>query len=413
LVWWGSAYGATGGPTAAAEASLAFALASLVQPVLVFCPTPVRALTAVAIILASSACLMIQAKHTAQVDAETEEAAREERAWEESVRNHFDMLASDIRLEESQYTTPKEEPIPELPLHNSLRSRFTEDLDAFFFRLLLSSLIIGICTSVLQGFVEPADIATYDVAYAMSICFSSLAASALVFLTLLLSKRLDFAFSYQPVLPLAILGCSAILFLQESSIITLTLLLINYQYFTLINWVILASYSYNASMSAAHIFGWGRASLSGGILLGHLILFYTGNIGDYSFTEMTAVSFSIILVLSLTCSFLYTSRTLAQTLRRQWLSLPPRKSSLDHSLDNEIELTFEEKVDLTAQKYNITGRMYEVFVLLANGRSGTRIEQELYMAKGTVKTHTSRIYKKLDVHSKQQLLDLIETACKE
>ncbi len=48
-----------------------------------------------------------------------------------------------------------------------------------------------------------------------------------------------------------------------------------------------------------------------------------------------------------------------------------------------------------------------MFVLLARGRSGPFIQEELTLSQSTVKTHTRNIYRKLDVASKQDLLDLV------
>ncbi len=46
--------------------------------------------------------------------------------------------------------------------------------------------------------------------------------------------------------------------------------------------------------------------------------------------------------------------------------------------------------------------------LFAKGRSAARIQEELFISKGTVSTHLRHIYQKMDVHSKQELLDVIE-----
>jgi DNA-binding CsgD family transcriptional regulator len=58
--------------------------------------------------------------------------------------------------------------------------------------------------------------------------------------------------------------------------------------------------------------------------------------------------------------------------------------------------------------YGLTVRETEILLLLARGRSIPYIQEKLYLANGTVKTHTKHIYKKLGVHSKQELLNLVE-----
>ncbi len=57
--------------------------------------------------------------------------------------------------------------------------------------------------------------------------------------------------------------------------------------------------------------------------------------------------------------------------------------------------------------YGLTAREVDVFVLMAQGRTQTRIEEELTLSKSTVKTHIGNIFLKLGVHSKQELIDLV------
>lgn len=63
-----------------------------------------------------------------------------------------------------------------------------------------------------------------------------------------------------------------------------------------------------------------------------------------------------------------------------------------------------------AAEHNLTQRETEVFTLLAQGRSRTFIQSELFLADSTVKTYTNHIYRKLDIHSKQDLISLVRQA---
>ena len=55
----------------------------------------------------------------------------------------------------------------------------------------------------------------------------------------------------------------------------------------------------------------------------------------------------------------------------------------------------------------------EGVALFAKGRSAARIQEELFISKGTVSTHLRHIYQKMDVHSKQEMLDVIEGVIRE
>lgn len=60
------------------------------------------------------------------------------------------------------------------------------------------------------------------------------------------------------------------------------------------------------------------------------------------------------------------------------------------------------------RRYFLTDREYEVVALLARGRSKTAIGEKLFLSENTVKTYVKNVYAKLDVHTKQELLDRID-----
>ena len=60
-----------------------------------------------------------------------------------------------------------------------------------------------------------------------------------------------------------------------------------------------------------------------------------------------------------------------------------------------------------AESYALTPRETEIFLLLAKGRSAPFIRDELVISLNTVSSHMRRIYRKMDLHSRQELLDLI------
>jgi len=53
---------------------------------------------------------------------------------------------------------------------------------------------------------------------------------------------------------------------------------------------------------------------------------------------------------------------------------------------------------------DLTAREQEVFALLARGSSRAAICDELTLSKETVKTHVRNIYRKMGIHSQQDLL---------
>lgn len=67
--------------------------------------------------------------------------------------------------------------------------------------------------------------------------------------------------------------------------------------------------------------------------------------------------------------------------------------------------------DRLARQGGLTPREREIMGMLARGHNGYHIRDELTLSYNTVKTHVKRIYRKLDVHSQQELIDLVESRC--
>ena len=61
-----------------------------------------------------------------------------------------------------------------------------------------------------------------------------------------------------------------------------------------------------------------------------------------------------------------------------------------------------------ARAYGLSQRETELASYAYRNYSAKRIAAELYIAESTVYTHLKRIYRKADVHSKQELIDLID-----
>lgn len=59
-------------------------------------------------------------------------------------------------------------------------------------------------------------------------------------------------------------------------------------------------------------------------------------------------------------------------------------------------------------KYALTPRETEVFALLSKGRNAEFIQNALFISNHTAKTHIYNIYRKMDVHSLQDLLDVLD-----
>lgn len=81
--------------------------------------------------------------------------------------------------------------------------------------------------------------------------------------------------------------------------------------------------------------------------------------------------------------------------------------AIDDSNDN-VGMTVEQGCRVLAHAHRVTPREQEIMVELAKGKDRQSIAAKLFISEGTVKVHTRNLYQKLGVHSKQELISLVE-----
>ncbi|MEE0706853.1 MAG: helix-turn-helix transcriptional regulator [Adlercreutzia sp.] len=81
----------------------------------------------------------------------------------------------------------------------------------------------------------------------------------------------------------------------------------------------------------------------------------------------------------------------------------------DAAAESHRPLSFQECVALAAARYRLTERETEVLELFSAGRSASFISELMFVTTNTVRSHIKHIYAKCDVHSRQELITLIES----
>jgi len=77
---------------------------------------------------------------------------------------------------------------------------------------------------------------------------------------------------------------------------------------------------------------------------------------------------------------------------------------------SEPGVDYDAACDRLAAQGGLSPREADVLRLLARGRTTARIQDELHISVNTVNTHVKHVFQKLDVHSRQELLDLVDRA---
>ena len=73
------------------------------------------------------------------------------------------------------------------------------------------------------------------------------------------------------------------------------------------------------------------------------------------------------------------------------------------------EIGIEQKCTAFAKSMGYTDREEEILLQIAQGRNARSIADKLYISANTVKYHLKNMYSKTGVHSKQELLDMVDS----
>ena len=70
----------------------------------------------------------------------------------------------------------------------------------------------------------------------------------------------------------------------------------------------------------------------------------------------------------------------------------------------------KQQIDAVSQEYGLTKRETEVVLLTAQGFSCAYISQKLVVSNSTVRFHQQNAYRKLGVHSRNELIEFVNAA---
>jgi DNA-binding CsgD family transcriptional regulator len=63
----------------------------------------------------------------------------------------------------------------------------------------------------------------------------------------------------------------------------------------------------------------------------------------------------------------------------------------------------------TARQYALSSREEEVLAYLVRGKSAKTIADNTYISYNTIKTHMSHIYHKMNIHSREEMIQIVES----
>ena len=252
----------------------------------------------------------------------------------------------------------------------------------------LGTIFYGIATSLFWRFGDPANFAVLGVAVTANIAATSL---------IILKARNGMNLVWVPTFALLLVGLLfSCLTGAEAREAAIALMLSSVFCYHFMRWLI---FPCMIGSSRAP-----RALLCGGLLL-VTNNFLTSHIGEIlaealpqNLQNIGSVAFllCVVLIVLFAAAVLFASRAAERTADRN-----------DPERGRTIENTIESTIDETAERCGLTGREREIALLTARGYSSTYIANELVIASSTVRYHQQNAYRKLGVHSREELMDLL------
>lgn len=159
--------------------------------------------------------------------------------------------------------------------------------------------------------------------------------------------------------------------------------------------------------------GWCGAAL--GTVVGLAAGIASCSMPEVQMPEHPSIGISLLGLAAMICTFVATSVLIGRDALRDLRFLSVGKLPVSYTLyAGEPGLQASDDMGLLAgcKKLALAGgltqRESEVLVILARGSGLAKVQEELFISQGTAITHRNSIYRKLDVHTRQELLDRID-----
>lgn len=225
---------------------------------------------------------------------------------------------------------------------------------------------------------------------------SDLIAVAILF-GLLLLLRMNFnRLIYKVAFPVIALGFILLAFVSTTENVSFVVLIAGLSFLDLVLWSLGACLIKNMGLPAPWIACCPGAALFFGNIVGCLIVVSLAT-SDLLDDQGLYILGTIVACGILACALFLSSNS---NLKYGWGTVQPGDSGFPF---NGIQFA----VQFMAADYNLTNRETEVFLLIAQGKNRTAICDHLCVSLDTVKTHTQNIYRKLSVHSQQELIERV------
>lgn len=269
-------------------------------------------------------------------------------------------------------------------------------LDRSFLMLMAIALVFGLsCGFVLASFEVIPKTDYWTASYGVVV--GTIVAAALGFLTAFVLKMDAWQLVFQTSLPLMAAAYLLYPYGGVFAIVAPGLHTLGYQYFFVTFWSILGSKQLRRDAPAVCSVALGLFITNAGQALGlGLWNVLCAGITAAGLHIVSSVAAFVLVVVAVTFEHPVFG----------WSNVRPGESPGPN--EGSDTLAYEAVVERIRSDYGLSPRERDVALLLGRGRNRQFVADELGISLETAKTHATNVYRKLGVHSQQELLDVIE-----
>lgn len=169
----------------------------------------------------------------------------------------------------------------------------------------------------------------------------------------------------------------------------------------IILWCMLADAAHRTRTSPILLFSVAFLATSAAQLAGTLVGWVNAETLRQGDLALTAIALVSVYLLLLAAIVLFRNRSGA-----------PGAAMAEEGADLPVtpEEALCQRCAVLAERYGFTPRESDIFLLLAQGYTMPAISERLFVSENTVKSHVKRIYQKLGIHTRSELIDLVNEA---
>lgn len=232
---------------------------------------------------------------------------------------------------------------------------------------------------------------------------TGVAGAVILGLALLRPEKFDARFLAQACVPLALATCVLMPAAWSNAGFAVSFLVkLAYVWFTIFAIMLFANLAFRFGVPTLRMFAIARACSEGAIFLGVTMRGFLQSSGLSQDGTVLLISACAGVVAVCVCVLLWRSE---RAVNADWGAAGIEVASGERVMGPRERLIV--RCEQLAQMHALTARETEVLTLIAQRKTRSEIEQELFLSQNTVKTHVRHIYAKLGIHSKSDVYELV------